>query len=61
MVLTCCPPGLTILDMAGKVKLAWEVRQRTSMPLAWIAQRLRMGSRGSLTWLLYSRGKIKTW
>jgi hypothetical protein len=40
-----------------KVKLAWEVRQQTTMPLAWIAQRLRMGSRGYLTWLLYRHGK----
>jgi len=32
--------------------LASEVRAQTSMPLAWIAKRLAMGSRGCLTWLL---------
>jgi len=40
-----------------KVKLAWELRAQTTMPLAWIAQRLSMGSRGYLTWLLYRYGK----
>ena len=40
-----------------KVKLAAEVRSETTMPLAWIARRLAMGSRGYLTWLLYRRGK----
>jgi len=37
----------------GKVRLAWDLRAKTAMPLAWIADRLRMGSRGYLTWLLY--------
>ena len=36
----------------AKVKLASEVRAQTTMPLAWIAKRLAMGSRGYLTWLL---------
>jgi hypothetical protein len=27
------------------------------MPLAWVAERLRMGSRGYLTWLLHRQGK----
>jgi hypothetical protein len=31
--------------------LAEAVRARTTMPLAWIADRLAMGSRGYLTWL----------
>jgi REP element-mobilizing transposase RayT len=35
-----------------KVKLAQEIRSRTTMPLAWIAERLSMGSRGYLAWLL---------
>jgi len=35
------------------VKLALAVRAQTTMPLAWIAKRLAMGSRGYLTWLLY--------
>lgn len=39
----------------AKVKLAAEVRAQTTMPLAWIAERLAMGSRGYLTWLLYRR------
>lgn len=41
---------------AGKVALAVELRVKTVMPLAWIAQRLRMGSRGYLTWLLQHQG-----
>jgi hypothetical protein len=40
----------------GKVQLAWELRSKTTMPLAWIAQRLHMGSRGHLAWLLQGRG-----
>ena len=36
----------------AKVKLAAEVPVGTAMPLAWIAERLAMGSRGYLTWLL---------
>jgi CO/xanthine dehydrogenase Mo-binding subunit len=36
----------------GKIKVAQELRSKTTMPLAWIAQRLRMGSRGYLAWLL---------
>jgi len=42
-----------------KVKLAAELRAETTMPLAWIAARLVMGSRGYLTWLLYRQGKIR--
>ena len=31
----------------------WELRSRTTMPLAWIAERLlTMGTRGHLAWLL---------
>jgi len=30
---------------------------KTTMPLAWIAERLSMGSRGHLAWLLQQRGK----
>ena len=37
---------------ARKVRLARELRSRTTMPLAWLAQRLSMGSRGYLAWLL---------
>ena len=36
----------------GKVRLANDLRIRTTMPLRWIAQRLNKGSRGHLAWLL---------
>ena len=39
----------------GKVRLAEELRSQTTMPLAWIARRLCMGSRGYLAWLLPQR------
>jgi hypothetical protein len=39
----------------GKVDLAWELRSHTTMPLAWIAERLNMGARGYLAWLLQQR------
>jgi len=35
-----------------KIKLARELRSKTTMPLAWIAEWLSMGSRGYLAWLL---------
>jgi hypothetical protein len=38
-------------------ELAAEVRDRTTVPLSWIAERLAMGSRGYLAWLLCQRGK----
>ena len=38
-----------------KIELAWQLRSQTSMPLAWIAERLQMGSRGHLAWLLQQR------
>ena len=41
-----------------KVKLAGKLRAETTMPLAWIAQRLAMGSRGYLTWLLYRQARV---
>jgi hypothetical protein len=37
---------------AGKVALAKALRAGTTMPLAWIAGRLAMGSREYLAWLL---------
>jgi hypothetical protein len=42
---------------ARKVKLAVAVLAETTLPLAWVAERLRMGSRGYLTWLLHRQGK----
>ena len=42
-----------------KVDLAWELRSQTTMPLAWIAERLHMGSRGHLAWLRQRRGKSR--
>jgi hypothetical protein len=38
-------------------KLALELRSRTTQPLAWIANRLNMGTRGHLAWLLLRREK----
>ena len=56
--------GWTAKDLAvrrkgdpRKVGLAAEVRAETTMPLTWIAERLAMGSRGYLAWLLCQRGK----
>ena len=45
---------------ARKVRLACELRAKTTLPLAWIAERLKMGSRGYLTWLLYRHAKDQT-
>jgi REP-associated tyrosine transposase len=42
-----------------KVELARELRSVTTMPLAWIAERLSMGSRGYLAWLLGQRRKTR--
>ena len=44
---------------ARKVELAWELHSRTTMPLAWIAERLNMGTRGHLAWLLQHRGQSR--
>jgi REP element-mobilizing transposase RayT len=41
----------------SKVALARELRAHTTMPLAWIAERLCMGSRGYLAWLLSRRAQ----
>ena len=35
-----------------KVQIARELRARTTMPLAWLAEHLHMGSRGYVAWLL---------
>ena len=40
-----------------KLRLAQELRSKTTMPLAWIAERLCMGSRGYLAWLLQQQAK----
>jgi len=37
------------------VDLAWKLRSQTTLPLAWIAERLSMGTRGHLAWLLQQR------
>ena len=45
-----------------KVDLAWKLRSQTTLPLAWIAERLSMGTRGHLTWLLQQRrDKLPAW
>jgi hypothetical protein len=41
----------------GKLGLAKELRSQTTMPLGWIAQRLHMGTRGYLAWLLQRGAK----
>ena len=46
-----------------KVELAGELRSATTMPVAWIAARLRIGTHGHLAWLLgraRSVGKSKS-
>jgi hypothetical protein len=48
--------GARRMGERGKVQLARELRSKTTMPLAWIAARLNMGSRGHLAWLLQERG-----
>jgi REP-associated tyrosine transposase len=40
-----------------KVQIALRLRRETTMPLAWVAQRLRMGTRTHLAHLLYWHGK----
>ncbi len=46
-----------LIPYAGIWEPAWELRSQTTMPLAWTAERLHMGSRGHLAWLLQRRGK----
>ena len=43
-----------------KVELAWELRSKTmTMPVAWIAERLGLGTRGHLAWLLQWCGESR--
>jgi hypothetical protein len=42
-----------------KVELAGELRLQATMPLAWIAERLNLGTRGHLAWLLHHRGQSR--
>ena len=42
-----------------KLGLACELRAKTTMPLAWTAERLSMGTRGHLAWLLGRRGQSR--
>jgi putative transposase len=41
----------------GKVDLARQLRAHTTMPMSWVAERLSMGSRGYLAWLLSQQKK----
>jgi REP element-mobilizing transposase RayT len=43
-----------------KVQLARRLRANTTMPLAWLAERLYMGSRGYLAWLLHQPPRWKS-
>ncbi len=59
-------PGWTELDLANrpkghqaKLELAHQLRAQTTLPVAWVAQRLSMGSRAHLAWLLKSRKNPK--
>jgi hypothetical protein len=45
-------------DDPKKVELAGKLRAETTVPLAWIAQRLAMGSHCYLTWLLYRQARV---
>jgi len=38
-----------------KVDLARKLRSQTTLPLAWIAERLSLGTRGHRAWLLQQR------
>jgi hypothetical protein len=42
-----------------KVRLAARLRSETTVPLKWIARRLRMGTRGYLAHLLYWQNRKK--
>jgi hypothetical protein len=42
-----------------RVDLAWELGSKTTLPLRWIAERLHIGARGHLAWLLPRRGKSR--
>ncbi len=44
---------------SGKVRLAQRLRVETTVTLKWIAERLRIGTRGHPTHLLYWRGRKK--
>jgi REP element-mobilizing transposase RayT len=44
---------------ATKVRLARQLRERTTVTVAWIARRLHMGTRGHLTHLLYWQDRKK--
>jgi hypothetical protein len=56
--------GVSAQDLVGwrkghpfKIRLALKLREQTTVTLAWIAERLAMGSRGHLMHLLYRNGK----
>ena len=51
-VLDCRAGGAAAQGDAHKVEIARRLRQETTMPLRWIAQRLNMGAAGSLANLL---------
>jgi hypothetical protein len=43
---------------AEKLRIALRLRKERTMTLAWIAQRVPMGTRGYLAWLL--QGRVET-
>jgi len=49
-------------DEPRRVALAWKLCSLTTMPLDWIAERLSLGTRGHLAWLLQQRrDKLPAW
>ncbi len=58
--------GWTELDLANrpkgdpaKLELAHQLRARTTLSVAWVAQHLSLGSRAHLAWLLQGRDTRK--
>ena len=51
--------GKTGGQVYAYVRLAPELREKTTVTVAWIARRLHMGTRGHLTHLLYWQGRKK--
>ncbi len=52
------PPWLQVDRMLGEWRIP-EHTANTTMPLAWAVERLHMGSRRYLTWLLQHQNKAK--
>jgi len=42
-----------------KLRIAWRLREETTLTLAWIARRLQMGSKTHLAHLLYCQQRVE--